>query len=222
MNSPLNCISTLLIVLVMLSDFCIAANDDIAQQQVEEERINEIVKSYAEKHVQLYLVAHQGLIDQLETVNIEREQWKPYSNRWKAWYPHEVEMNNPSYDYAEYIWSARRDRSFRNQHTRSVVAQELRDFSESTDGIILELFVVDCRGGNVALASWTTDWFQGDEAKFQKPFESLEIEVFPPSRDDTVGKMVVQASIPMFRADDTLLGVAVVSLDVDRLLASKR
>ncbi len=41
----------------------------------------------------------------------------------------------------------------------------------SSGGIISEIFVMDARGLNVAASDVTSDYWQGDEAKFQKTFE---------------------------------------------------
>ncbi|MCD0458732.1 PDC sensor domain-containing protein [Roseiconus lacunae] len=176
-----------------------------------------LAKRYAETHVRPFLQDDESLIAELEQINQSRRHWKPYRHRWKAWRPDEVELNRESYDYAEYVWSARKDREFRNAHTRSSAAETLHQFSQSSNGLILELFVVDARGGNVAVASWTSDWFQGDEPKFKKAAQSGQIEVSQLSRDNTVGRVVVQISIPLFDRDGGFAGVAIVSLDAERL-----
>lgn len=40
----------------------------------------------------------------------------------------------------------------------------------NSDGVISEIFIMDARGLNVAASDVTSDYWQGDEAKFQKTF----------------------------------------------------
>ncbi|WP_143543815.1 PDC sensor domain-containing protein [Rhodopirellula sp. MGV] len=185
--------------------------------EIGEKETIQIAKHYAKDHLEPALRASETLVDELKKVNRDRAEWQPFSDRWKAWKPDEVELHQNSYDYAEYVWSARKDRRFRNHHLRSGLANELRRIAEESEGVISELFVVDALGGNVAVTSWTSDWFQGNEAKFIEPAKSLDIYVSASRRDDTVGKTVVQASVPVVDQDGALLGVAIVSLDVELL-----
>lgn len=53
----------------------------------------------------------------------------------------------------------------------SPLAGFLREHVEKSDGRITEVFVMDSRGLNVAASAVTSDYWQGDEAKFQKTFE---------------------------------------------------
>ncbi|WP_233193072.1 hypothetical protein [Acidimangrovimonas sediminis] len=46
----------------------------------------------------------------------------------------------------------------------------LRDKVAASDGRIIEVFVMDAKGLNVAAAAPTSDYWQGDEAKFQNSF----------------------------------------------------
>jgi len=47
----------------------------------------------------------------------------------------------------------------------------LRDHVEKSQGRITEVFVMDSRGLNVASSGVTSDYWQGDEAKFQKTYD---------------------------------------------------
>ena len=46
----------------------------------------------------------------------------------------------------------------------------LRDHMEKSEGRITEVFVMDSKGLNVASSGVTSDYWQGDEAKFQQTF----------------------------------------------------
>ncbi len=46
----------------------------------------------------------------------------------------------------------------------------LRDIVESQGGVVTEIFIMDSRGLNVAASDVTSDYWQGDEAKFQETY----------------------------------------------------
>ena len=50
----------------------------------------------------------------------------------------------------------------------NAAAQVLRDIVEASGGRVTEIFVMDGVGLNVAASATTSDYWQGDEAKFQK------------------------------------------------------
>jgi len=50
-------------------------------------------------------------------------------------------------------------------------SQLLSSLQESAGGVVTEVFVMDNRGLNVAQSSVTSDFWQGDEAKWQKTFQ---------------------------------------------------
>ncbi|MEO0937053.1 MAG: hypothetical protein AAFY38_02750 [Pseudomonadota bacterium] len=52
----------------------------------------------------------------------------------------------------------------------SDAAQVLSDAVDASGGVITEVFVMDARGLNVASSGVTSDYWQGDEAKFQQTF----------------------------------------------------
>lgn len=54
----------------------------------------------------------------------------------------------------------------------------LREHVERSDGRLTEVFVMDSRGLNVASSSVTSDYWQGDEAKFQKTYDMGSGAVF--------------------------------------------
>jgi hypothetical protein len=52
----------------------------------------------------------------------------------------------------------------------NLISQHLARKAESTDGRVSEVFVMDMRGLNVAQSTITSDFWQGDEAKYQKTY----------------------------------------------------
>ena len=62
-----------------------------------------------------------------------------------------------------------------------------------------EIFVMDNQGANVAMTDKTGDYWQGDEAKFQKSFADGKGAVFvdEPEFDESFGTNVLQISLPV-------------------------
>jgi hypothetical protein len=82
-----------------------------------------------------------------------------------------------------------------------------------------EIFVVDNQGANVCMTDKTSDYWQGDEAKFTKSFTGGAGRIFVDdvNFDDSSQAYVVQASVPVVEAGQAI-GVLVVSIDVDKVL----
>lgn len=181
------------------------------------------VQNYVTTEVVPYLAALDELTSELTTANTTRAGWSGYSDDWKAWSPADAEANKASYNYGEYLWSARRDKAFRAQHTDTAASKMLKQYQDASGGRIAEFFVTDARGGNVCQTALTSDWFQGDEEKFTNVAERApdaadrrDPYYAEPKRDDTVGQTGIQVSIPLFD-DEKFIGVAVALVIVEKL-----
>lgn len=47
---------------------------------------------------------------------------------------------------------------------------KLVELREASEGLVTEIFIMDAKGLNVAMSDVTSDYFQGDEAKWQETF----------------------------------------------------
>ncbi len=103
---------------------------------------------------------------------------------------------------------------FMNSLMDSECGQYLKKLLNEKD-YIAEIFVMDNLGANVAMSSKTSDYWQGDEEKFTKPF-SGEISISDVKFDDSSQVYVVQVSIPV-KDGDTIIGAATISIDVDQV-----
>jgi len=81
-----------------------------------------------------------------------------------------------------------------------------------------EIFVMDNQGGNVAMTDKTSDYWQGDEAKFQKSFNGGAGAVFVDEVefDDSSQAYLVQVSVPV-KDNNTVIGAITIGIDVDKL-----
>jgi len=185
-----------------------------------DEEARNAARSYVENSVKGFLCGLQPLTEELKKANQSRAAWQPYTVDWKQWTPEEAKAHATSFTYGEYRWSALKDKDFRKSHTESGAAKELKKFQEASGGRIAELFVTDCFGANVAQTQVTSDWFQGDEPKYTEVKGKHDLFVDAPKRDDTVGQVGVQVSIPLWDttgAEPTFIGVAVATVIVDKI-----
>jgi hypothetical protein len=83
---------------------------------------------------------------------------------------------------------------------------------------LLEIFVMDNQGANVAMTDKTSDYWQGDEAKFQKSFNGGTGAVFVDAIkfDESTQAYLVQVSVPVMDGDQAI-GAITMGIDVDKV-----
>ncbi len=81
-----------------------------------------------------------------------------------------------------------------------------------------EIFVMDNQGANVCQTDKTSDYWQGDEAKFQKSFNGGAGAVFVDEVefDDSAQAYLVQVSVPVMR-DGEAIGAITYGINVDAI-----
>ena len=81
-----------------------------------------------------------------------------------------------------------------------------------------EIFVMDNQGANVAMTDKTSDYWQGDEAKFKKSFNGGSGSVFVDDVefDDSTQAYLVQVSVPV-KDGDAVIGAITFGIDVDKV-----
>lgn len=84
---------------------------------------------------------------------------------------------------------------------------------------VRECFVMDDQGANVGQNELTSDYWQGDEDKWQKSFASGKggIDVGKLKFDKSANANLQQVSLPLIAADGTVVGAITFGLDVDKL-----
>lgn len=89
---------------------------------------------------------------------------------------------------------------------------------QKSEQFYAEIFVMDNQGANVAMTDKTSDYWQGDEAKFQKSFNSGSGAVFVDDVefDDSTQAYLVQVSVPV-KDGDTVIGAITFGIDVDKI-----
>lgn len=97
----------------------------------------------------------------------------------------------------------------------SECGQHLRSIQNSTP-YFAEIFVMDNLGANVAMTDKTSDYWQGDEAKFQKSFNAGSGAIFVDDVefDDSAQAYLVQVSVPVKNAGK-VIGAITFGIDID-------
>jgi len=99
----------------------------------------------------------------------------------------------------------------------SECGRHLRTIQNSTP-YYAEIFVMDNQGANVAMTDKTSDYWQGDEAKFKKSFAGGQGSVFVDEVefDDSAQTYLVQVSVPV-KDGDKVIGAITFGIDVDKV-----
>ena len=106
-----------------------------------------------------------------------------------------------------------------NQVMSGPASDYLRQLVADSQGSIAEIIVMDNRGLNAAISAVTSDYWQGDEDKFQQTYDigAGAIHAGDVELDESTGLYVVQVSMPIADSEGRLVGAATFSLDAERL-----
>lgn len=106
-----------------------------------------------------------------------------------------------------------------------VLATELSAFlkkiQDDSKGLYTEIFVMDNKGLNVGQSAMTSDYWQGDEAKWQKTFQAGPgaIHIGKVSQDESTQRFQSQLSMAITDpATHQVIGAVTIGVDVESLL----
>jgi hypothetical protein len=99
----------------------------------------------------------------------------------------------------------------------SNLGKHLRQLQES-QAYYAEIFVMDNQGANVGMTDKTSDYWQGDEAKFQKSFADGKGAIFVDEVefDDSTQAYLVQVSVPVMDGGKAI-GAITFGIDLDQI-----
>jgi len=107
-------------------------------------------------------------------------------------------------------WTASKAPALVKQATTGPCAERLRALvaANRTFG---ETFIMDDRGAIVCATAKTSDYWQGDEAKFQQAFRDGKGNVFidRPKYDDSASASIAQISVPVMENDRAIGAITV-------------
>ena len=96
----------------------------------------------------------------------------------------------------------------------------LREWVDASGGTITEVFVMDARGLNVASSGLTSDYWQGDEAKFSETYPKGPDAVHISDIEFDESSQTYQAQVSVSLVDPAtgqVVGAMTVGLNADRL-----
>ncbi|GAB2183983.1 hypothetical protein LAB1_12920 [Roseibium sp. LAB1] len=96
----------------------------------------------------------------------------------------------------------------------------LANVQESSGGLFTEIFVMDAKGLNVGQSDVTSDFWQGDEAKWQETFlvGKGAVHISELEQDDSTQTLQSQVSIPVLDPDSgAVIGAVTFGVNVDNL-----
>jgi hypothetical protein len=81
-----------------------------------------------------------------------------------------------------------------------------------------EIFVMDNQGANACMTDKTSDYWQGDEAKFKESFAGGKgaVHISDVKFDDSTQAYLVQASVPV-KDGETVIGAITFGIDLDQM-----
>ncbi len=108
-----------------------------------------------------------------------------------------------------------------NEDMKALMTSECGNFLhgiQNSAPYFAEIFVMDNQGANVAMTDKTSDYWQGDEAKFQKSFNGGSGAVFVDAVkfDESAQAYLVQVSVPVMDGDKAI-GAITIGIDVDKV-----
>jgi hypothetical protein len=103
-----------------------------------------------------------------------------------------------------------------NSKIFSPTSQFLKGFKTAANGPIVEIFIMDNKGLNVAQTDPTSDYMQGDEDKWQRTAGAGPWRTFIDEPEEMNGKKVVQASTTIVD-NDVAIGAMTVTIDLGML-----
>lgn len=89
---------------------------------------------------------------------------------------------------------------------------------EKKKPFIVETFLMDNQGANVAMTNKTSDYWQGDEAKFKESFKGGKgaVHISDSKFDSSAQAYLVQISVPVFD-EDKAIGAITYGVNIDKL-----
>lgn len=133
-----------------------------------------------------------------------------------------VAQNNQHLSMAEITkrdeaWMAGKAAQLIKEMTTGACADHLRQLT-GTSPFYSETFVMDDQGALVCANMQTSDYWQGDEAKWQRSFNGGKGAVFidRPKLDDSSKEHLAQISLPIMQ-NGRAIGAITVGIDIDKI-----
>ncbi len=116
----------------------------------------------------------------------------------------------------------RNDFSYSIELVDQEMSAQLREIKKQSQDVVTEIIITDARGLNFAISDMTSDYWQGDEAKFtevfSKPANTMHFGDI--NYDESTKRFQLQLSVPLYTEEKfEPLGVMVFGIDVEKVLS---
>jgi len=111
------------------------------------------------------------------------------------------------------------DKPFINATLSNALSGYLSQQKSASDGLFTEMFVMDNKGMNVGQSDITSDYWQGDEAKWQKTYlaGSGAVHIGKLEKDESTQEIQVQLSVAISDSANNVIGAITVGVNLDNL-----
>ncbi|WP_137156277.1 PDC sensor domain-containing protein [Rhizobium sp. FKL33] len=111
------------------------------------------------------------------------------------------------------------DRKMIDEVLNNAASKFLHEKQEASEGVIAEIFVMDAKGLNVGQSDVTSDYWQGDEDKFQKSFGAGKDGFFvdEAEKDESTQALQSQASMTIVDESGAPIGAVTIGINLDAL-----
>lgn len=133
------------------------------------------------------------------------------------------DLSQADVDKLDQDWRAQAtaaDKPFVNEVLARELSKFLMEKKEGSEGMITEMFVMDAKGLNVGQSDVTSDYWQGDEAKWQKTYGAGPGVVFVDGveEDESTQALQSQASVTISDPESgEPIGAITVGINLDML-----
>lgn len=135
-----------------------------------------------------------------------------------------AEIDQDSIDELDKQWRAEVDSIHRGgpmieSVMSNAVSKLLEEKQEKSHGLVTEIFIMDDKGLNVGQSAVTSDYWQGDENKFQKTFEAGSNALFVDEveKDESTQQLQAQASMTINDENGKPIGAITVGINLEEL-----
>ena len=132
-------------------------------------------------------------------------------------------LSQDDIDALDKKWRAEVDGSVKpmiDEVLASEVSKYLAEMKQAAGGMVTEVFVMDNRGLNVAQSDVTSDYWQGDEAKWKKTYSAGPEAVFVDEVEMDESTQTLQTQVSMSIKDpetNAVIGAITVGVNVEAL-----
>jgi hypothetical protein len=112
------------------------------------------------------------------------------------------------------------DQPFIDKVLEKPLSVYLADIQEASNGLFTEVFVMDAKGLNVGQSDVTSDYWQGDEAKWQETYSAGKgsVHISELEEDESTQTLQSQVSVPVVDpASGDVIGAVTFGVNVDNL-----